>query len=86
MSWSTKMENAREYFKSPWRVIVYIVLVIAAILWFIPILTGLITSLRTFDEILLNGFISLPETITLDNFKIAWECAVISSFMVSALM
>jgi multiple sugar transport system permease protein len=75
------MENAREYFKSPWRVIVYIVLVVAAILWFIPILTGLITSLRTFDEILLNGFISMPETITLDNFKTAWERGGLSRYL-----
>ncbi len=67
------MENAREYFKSPWRVLVYLILVIAALLWLVPILTALITSVRTFDEILKNGFISWPKTITLDNFKIAWE-------------
>ncbi len=73
MNWSIDMENAREYFKSPWRVLVYLILVIAALLWLVPILTALITSVRTFDEILKNGFISWPKTITLDNFKIAWE-------------
>lgn len=81
MRWSTKMETAREYFKSPWRVLIYIVLVIAAFLWFVPILTGLITSLRTFDEILLNGFISWPETITLENFKTAWERGGLSRYL-----
>ena len=75
------METAREYFKSPWRVLIYIVLVIAAFLWFVPILTGLITSLRTFDEILLNGFISWPETITLENFKTAWERGGLSRYL-----
>ena len=67
------METAREYFKSPWRVFVYIILVIAAFLWFVPILTGLLTSVRTFDDILSNGFIAWPETFTFENFATAWE-------------
>lgn len=61
------------YFKSPWRVIVYIVLILSAFLWFVPILTALITSVRTFNDILVNGFISLPEKITFENFITAWE-------------
>jgi multiple sugar transport system permease protein len=61
------------YFKSPWRVIVYIVLILSAFLWFVPILTALITSVRTFDDILVNGFMSLPENITFVNFITAWE-------------
>ncbi|MFA9405701.1 MAG: carbohydrate ABC transporter permease [Anaerolineales bacterium] len=61
------------YFKSPWRVIVFIVLILSAFLWFVPILTALITSVRTFDDILVNGFISLPEKITFENFITAWE-------------
>jgi len=67
------METAREYFKSPWRALGYLILIISAFLWLVPILTGILTSLRTYDEILFNGFISMPETITLENFKIAWE-------------
>jgi len=54
-------------------VIVYIVLILSAFLWFVPILTALITSVRTFDDILVNGFISLPEKITFENFITAWE-------------
>ena len=67
------MEAARGYFKSPWRALGYLILIIFAFLWLVPIFTGILTSLRTYDEILINGFISLPETITLENFKIAWE-------------
>ncbi len=61
------------YFKSPWRVIVYIVLILSTFLWLVPILTALITSVRTFDDILVNGFMSLPEKITFENFITAWE-------------
>jgi multiple sugar transport system permease protein len=62
-----------QYFKSPWRILVYILLIAATFLWLIPILTGLVTSIRTFDDILYNGFISWPEEITLGNFQEAWE-------------
>lgn len=75
------MENARAYFKSPGRTLVYIILVIAAFLWFLPILTGLITSVRTFDDILSNGFISWPKTITFDNFVTAWERGGLSHYL-----
>lgn len=75
------METIREYFKSPWRVFVYLVLCVSAFLWLVPVITGLITSLRTYDEILINGFISWPETITLENFKTAWERGGLSRYL-----
>jgi len=62
-----------QYFKSPWRILVYLLLILATFLWLIPILTGLVTSIRTFDDILFNGFISWPKEITLRNFQEAWE-------------
>jgi multiple sugar transport system permease protein len=75
------METIRAYFKSPWRVFVYIILCISAFLWLVPVITALLTSLRTYDEILTNGFISWPETITLENFKTAWERGGISRYL-----
>ena len=66
------MKTSANYFKSPWRVLIYIILVIATFLWLVPILTGLVTSIRTFDDILLNGFISVPKELTLENFSTAW--------------
>ncbi|MBT3713869.1 MAG: carbohydrate ABC transporter permease, partial [Anaerolineae bacterium] len=50
-------------------------------LWLVPVITGLITSLRTYDEILINGFISWPETITFENFKTAWDRGGLSRYL-----
>jgi len=61
------------YFRSPWRVLVYVILVLSTFLWLVPIFTALITSVRTYDDILTNGFFSLPERITLQNFATAWN-------------
>jgi len=69
------------YFRSPWRVLAYIVLVISTILWLIPGLTAIVTSVRTFDDILTNGFLSWPKELTLTNFKTAWERGGLSTYL-----
>ena len=75
------MNVAKTYFRSPWRVLVYIILVIATIVWLVPILTGLLTSVRTFDDILRNGFISVPKEYTLENFGVAWDRGGLSKYL-----
>ncbi len=67
------MEKTQSYFNSPWRVLLYALMILAAFLWLVPILTGLVTSVRTFDDILSNGFISWPEKVTLKNYVTAWN-------------
>jgi len=71
----------RTYFRSPLRVLVYVVLVVATIMWLVPIFTGLITSIRTFDDILYNGFISWPKEITWGNFSEAWDRGGLSKYL-----
>lgn len=75
------MKNSRTYFNSPWRVLIFIVLIMATLLWFVPILTGLVTSIRTFNDILYRGFISWPEEVTLRNFRTAWERGGLSHYL-----
>jgi len=70
-----------DFFKSPWRILAYIVLITATTLWLIPIFTGLITSIRTFDDILYRGFISFPQEITLRNFLEAWNRGGLSHYL-----
>jgi multiple sugar transport system permease protein len=43
-----------------------------SILWLLPILLVIVTSLRTFDDVAANGVGSLPHSFTLDNFAQAW--------------
>jgi multiple sugar transport system permease protein len=69
------------YFKSPWRVLVFAILIIATIIWLVPILTALVTSVRTFDDILTNGFISMPQEVTLENYSTAWTRGGLSKYL-----
>ncbi len=69
------------YIKPSWRLLVYLVLILATFLWLIPIITGLVTSIRTFDDILYNGFISWPKEITFRNFSEAWNRGGLSRYL-----
>jgi len=69
------------FLKPSWRLLVYLVLILATFLWLIPIITGLVTSIRTFDDILYNGFISWPKEITLRNFAEAWDRSGLSRYL-----
>lgn len=75
------MEEKQTYFNSPWRVLIYALMIIAAFLWLVPILTGLVTSVRTFEDILSNGFISWPEKVTLKNYVTAWNRGGLSRYL-----
>jgi multiple sugar transport system permease protein len=43
-----------------------------SVLWLLPILLVVVTSLRTFDDVAANGVGSLPHSFTLGNFAQAW--------------
>lgn len=51
---------------------VYIFIYALTLLWLVPVLAALITSLRTNNDILTRGFWSLPSVLTLKNFGEAW--------------
>lgn len=51
---------------------VYIFIYALTLLWLVPVLTALITALRTNNDILTRGFWSLPSVLTLKNFGEAW--------------
>ncbi|MBM3134222.1 MAG: carbohydrate ABC transporter permease [Chloroflexi bacterium] len=51
---------------------VYIFIYLLTLLWLVPVLTALITALRSNNDILTRGFWSLPNVLTLQNFGQAW--------------
>jgi glucose/mannose transport system permease protein len=59
------------------RVIIYVILIVAAIYFLIPLFVMLITSLKTMNDIRTGNLISLPREITLNAWKEAWGSACI---------
>lgn len=57
----------------PARVVLYVFLTLTAFVWLVPILGAIFSSFRPFADTVNNGYFSWPETLTLDNYKNAWE-------------
>ena len=45
----------------------------AAALWLVPIAGAIFGSFRPFSETVRDGFFSWPQSLTLDNYRNAWE-------------
>lgn len=54
------------------RAAFYLLLILFTLFWLTPVFSTLITSVRTNDDILIRGFWSLPQELTLQNFLTAW--------------
>ena len=59
------------------RVVIYAILIIAAIYFLIPLFVMIITSIKTMADIRTGQLISWPREITLDAWKEAWATACI---------
>ena len=57
------------------RVIIYTILIIAAIYFLIPLFVMIITSLKTMNDIRTGHLISWPREVTLEARKEAWGTA-----------
>lgn len=73
--------TTRQFFRSPWRTAGFILLVLVTLVWLMPFFAALITSVRDNDDLILNGFISLPKQINLGNFRVAWERGGLSKYL-----
>lgn len=54
------------------RTIIFLSLLLFVIVWLLPVFGAFLTSVRTMADLMDNGFWSLPEEITFQNFFTAW--------------
>ena len=57
----------------PGRILLYAFISVTAVVWLVPIAGAVFASLRPFAETVQDGFFSWPHTLTLDNYRNAWE-------------
>lgn len=55
------------------RVVLHVFLVVMALLWLVPLIGALYSSFRPFAETVRDGYFSLPDAFTLDNYRNAWS-------------
>ena len=55
------------------RTVLFTVIAVLVVIWLIPLVVAFITSLRTNEDILTNGFLALPEVVSFQSFADAWS-------------
>ena len=64
----------------------YVLLTLFTLTWLLPILATVLTSFRTMDDIAVNGFWSIPEKFTLEQFKAAWIAARVRQYLLNSFI
>lgn len=62
---------------SPWRVVIYVTLIVFAIFYLLPLFVMLATSFKTLDEIRLGNILQLPMQWTTEPWAKAWGSACV---------
>jgi multiple sugar transport system permease protein len=57
----------------PLRVLLYIFIALTALVWIVPIAGAIFASFRPFADTVRDGFFSRPRSLTLDNYRNAWN-------------
>ena len=75
---------AKRYLRTPGRVIVFAIIVVVAAFWVVPILASLVTSVRTYDDLLMRGFFAIPDKIVMTNFRDAWIQGKVGTYLINS--
>ena len=70
----------------PRRLALYAFLTFMALTWLFPLLWAAYTALRPYSDTLANGYISVAQTLTLDNFFDAFEEGQFTRFYLNSLI
>ena len=57
-----------------------------ALVWLFPIAWVAFTAFRPIGDTIVNGYVSFPQTLTLDNFISAWNDADLPHFFLNTLI
>jgi multiple sugar transport system permease protein len=55
------------------RVVLHAFLIVTALVWLAPVAWAVFTSLRPYTDTVKNGYVSWPSTLSLDNYRNAWD-------------
>jgi multiple sugar transport system permease protein len=78
-------ERRRAAIRPP-RIGLHLFLIVVAILWLAPVIWTLYMSLRPYSETAEKGYVSLPDTITFENYSNAWTNGEIPHFFWNSLL
>ncbi|MCP4195554.1 MAG: carbohydrate ABC transporter permease [Proteobacteria bacterium] len=73
--------------RSRWaKALLYIFLIVFVLVYMSPFFSAIITSVRTQEDISLNGFWSIPSEITFENYPNAWIKGRVSRYLLNSFI
>ena len=70
----------------PGRVALHAFLIFISLLWLFPLVWTIYTSLRPYGDTAKNGYVSMAQTLTLDNYFNAWDQADIPRYFFNTIV
>lgn len=68
------------------RIILFIFMVGFVLVWLLPVFGGVLISLRSMDDITINGFWTLPKSISLQHFVEAWTRGQLGKYLFNSFV
>jgi multiple sugar transport system permease protein len=68
------------------RILLYLFLITFTLIYMSPFFSAVITSVRTMDDIALNGFWSIPQNVTFQNYIEAWTRGNVSRYLLNSFI
>jgi len=66
--------------------VIFLVILSFVIVWLLPVIGAVITSLRSMDDLVSNGFWSLPESLSFNNFIKAWTGGMVGKYLYNSFI
>jgi multiple sugar transport system permease protein len=70
----------------PARVVLHVFLVVTAIVWLIPLLWAVYTSLRSYSDTSAHGYLSLAHGLTFSNYATAWSQSDLPTYFLNSIL
>ena len=70
----------------PARIVLHGFLTVTALVWLVPFVWAVYTSLRTFADTSKNGYFSLASALTFENYENAWEQAGLPHYFMNSVI
>ncbi len=64
-----------------YRGFVFAIVLVVAVFWVVPVLAALLTSVRSYDDLLMHGFFAWPRKIIAENFGDAWVQGKVGKYL-----
>lgn len=65
---------------------IFLALLLFVIAWLLPVFGAFLTAFRSMDEIMSRGFWTIPEKLSLANFKVAWSEGNLNTYLLNSFI